>query len=606
MNDRYDRSTCFGRTHVLKRRSFLRLTLSGLSAMTATAILAACGSPPAPTPESAPATALPPTPATASPTRAGAPSGAAGAATARPASPAPAASPVATAANLPQGGQVSLLWRKPRTLQPLFSNAGAEQEVERLIFGALLKMTDSLMPMPDLAEKIDAAPDAKTYTFTLRQGLTFNDGRPFTAADVVFTIERAVDKRTGSPWRGRLLGIAGAADYSAQKAPTISGLTTPDARTVKFELSNPDAAFLPNLGSFSGLGILPAHILKDVPPDQLAKHPFSLAPSVSAGAFEFVKYETDQYLELRRNDKYAGKRPPLDRIFLKLLTPDVALAQLDKGELDVMALPESEIARIGKNPQLSVATVASPSISQIGVNTQKPAFKDPRVRQAMMYAIDREGIVKAILGGQGQVVNSPIIGPDWMGAPEFNPYRHNVDKARSLLKAAGWDPNLTAEMHYVPGSKAQDAYAPIIQQQLRDAGMKVNLLQVDTAEAYRLYITTGEFDLKLFGGGVYRVDPSISATYYESKNMAPAGVNGTRYSNPKLDSLYAEGRATSDLAQRKKAYTEVARILNEDLPTIFLWSPNSIYAFNKRLVGFKPPSYIDNQLWNAEDWAVTR
>src|SRR5688500_17166543 len=112
------------------------------------------------------------------------------------------------------GSQASVLWGKPVTLNPLFSTSGSEQQVERLMFGALVKMSGDLVPTPDLAESIDVSEDAKVYTFHLHQGITYTDGQPLTAADVAFTIERAVDARTTSIWRGRLIEIEGAQAYS--------------------------------------------------------------------------------------------------------------------------------------------------------------------------------------------------------------------------------------------------------------------------------------------------------------------------------------------------------------------------------------------------------
>src|SRR5690606_10960554 len=169
-----------------------------------------------------------------------------------------------------------------------------EQQVERLIFGALVKMSNDLQPLPDLAESIDVSDDATVYTFNLHQNATFNDGTPLTSADVVFTVQRAVDTRTGSFWKGRFSGLVGADSYADQSAETIEGLTAPDDYTVVMTLSAPNSAFLPTLADFTGLGILPKHILGDVAPENLIEDPFNLAPTVGAGAYNFVDYKADQ------------------------------------------------------------------------------------------------------------------------------------------------------------------------------------------------------------------------------------------------------------------------------------------------------------------------
>lgn len=588
-------------TYTMNRRALLRFLAAGTGSTLVASLLAACGG-------GANATNVPnPQPTTTTTTTIGA--GSAPAPTKAAASPVvsastPAASPAASGTS---GGQVSVRWAKPATLHPLFSTIGSEQQIERLMFGTLVKMTDKLVPVPDLAETVNASPDATTYTFTLRKGITFTDGTPLTANDVVFTIERAVDKRTASYWRGRLLALRGASEYGDQKTATISGLETPDDYTIKMTLAAPDASWLTVLGNFAGLGILPAHILKDTAPDQMAKSPFSFNPNVTAGVFQFSQYATDQYLELKRNEGYSGPKAKLDRLFFKILTPDTALIQMETGELDVMSVNATDAERLKKNANLSVVSVPSPSLSSLTFNEDKPYLKDKRVRQAIQYAIDREGIVKEIFRGEAQVVNSTIIGPDWMGAPAgLNAYAYNPDKARQLLKDANWDSSRKLETIYISGSKEQDAYAPIIQQQCKEIGLTLDLLVVDAAEYNRKRISTTGYEVAFVNGGIFRADPNVSAQYFETVNFTPSGGNYARYSNPMVDDLFRAGRSTTNTDERKKTYTQLAQILNEDLPWVCLWSPNSIFAYNKRLVGFKPPSYVDNPAWNADEWTITK
>jgi peptide/nickel transport system substrate-binding protein len=609
-----------GEKRRFNRRGVLRLAAVGVGASALTSLLAACGGetpaattvPAASTPastaaSSAPASAVASTggAASAAPSSAAA-STAASAAPASAAASAAASASASTAAGGASGGQVSYHWVKPVTLHPLFSTSGAEQGVERLLFGALVKVNDKLEAVPDIAEKIDVSADAKVYTFSLKKTLVFTDGKPLTADDVVFTIERAVDKRVGSYWRGRLLGIDGAADFSEQKAEKIKGLETPDQYTVKITLGAPDSTFLLTIGNFAGMGILPAHVLKDIAPDQLSKHSFGLNPTPSAGVFQFVKYETDQYVEIKRNETYGGgPKAKLDRIFAKNLTPDVALAQLDKGEIDLMIVPVAEIERVKKNPNLTVVSVPSPSVSFMCLNNELPYFQDKRVRQAMQYAIDREAIVKEIYKGEATVVNQTIIGPEWMGMPDLNMYKFDPGKARQLLKDANWDSGRKIETIYTPGNKEQDAFAAIIQQQFKDIGVDLDLRQIEAAEYGRKLVQQHQYEIAFVGGGVFRQDPNVSANYFEKINWTPAGGNYAHDSNPKVDELFRAGRATPDRTERKKIYTELATILNDELPWIFLWSPNSIFGVNKRLQGFKPPSYATHQVWNAEEWSVT-
>ncbi|MEA2582070.1 MAG: peptide/nickel transport system substrate-binding protein [Thermomicrobiales bacterium] len=504
------------------------------------------------------------------------------------------------------GAQVSVLWKEPVTLNPLFSTSGSEQQVERLMFGALVKMSGDLVPTPDLSESIDVSEDAKVYTFKLKSGITFTDGQPLTSKDVAFTLERALDSRTASIWRGRLLGIEGAEAFSNQEATTISGLATPDDLTVQITLTTPDASFLPIFCNFSGLGIMPNHVLGGIAPDQLQAHPFSLAPDVTAGAYKFVRFEPNQFLEIASNPNYVGGAPAVERIFLRILTTDVGQAQLETGEIDLMSLPVSEAERVRGLANVTVVSVPSPSMDFLALNLERPYLQNKAMRQAMMHAIDREGIVKQVLQGEGTVVNSPIFGPDWMGVPEgLAPYPYDPDKAKELLASSGFDTSQALSIMHLPGTKEKDAAIAIMQEQLRQVGFKVDILQVDVAELNRRYIQEADFDLFYNAGGVFRADPGISGTYFLTRNFTPNGGNGSHYSNPTVDDLYAKGQAAPTPEERKAVYTDLAKILNDELPWIFLWSPNSLYAASNRLQGFVPPSYSDNKFWNAETWTVT-
>lgn len=578
----------------LSRRRFVQMVSAGLGSAAMLSLLNACGGgdeAPAPTTGGATATAT---------------SGSAGGATTPQAGGSPAATSSTSGGTPKTGGQAHVLWRSPITLNPLFSTSGSEQQVERLMFGALVKMNDLLEPVPDMAEKIDVSADATAYTFTLRENITFTDGEPLTTDDVKFTLERAIDKRTGSYWRGRLSKIAGSQEYSEQQADSVSGIVLQDERTVTINLAEADAAFLVTLCNFSGLGILPEHVLKDVAPDQLQQHPFSLNPDVTAGAFKFVRYETDQYLELARNETYWGSPPPLDSIFLQILQPDVALAQLETGQIDLMTLAVQDMERVQSLPNAELLAVPSPSMDFLAINMERDFLQDKRIRQAMMYAIDRAGILEQIYGGQGEITNSPIFGPAWMGVPEgLNEYPYDPDKAKQLLEEAGWDSGRTFEILHTPQvNKERDTAIQIIQNQWSQVGLNANIVQVDAAESNRRTIQATDFDVRTVGGGVFRADPGVSGTYMTTSTWTPNGGNYGHYSNEEIDRLYAEAQAAPEPEERKRIYTEIAKILNDELPWIFLYSPNSLYGKSKRLQGFQPPSYIDNKLWNAETWWI--
>ena len=501
------------------------------------------------------------------------------------------------------GGEVTMLIRKPTTLNPLYSTSGNEQQIERLIFGALVKSDDQLQPVPDLAESVEASPDGLTYTFVLKPDLAFNDGEPLTSRDVAFTFETAARPEVASVWQGRILAIAGAQEFADGAAETISGVETPDERTVVVTLAAPDGTFLLTLADYSGLGILPEHALADVPFDQLPNMTY-LEPQVTAGAYNLTLHEVDQYIELTRSETYTPKVPALDRILLVIRDPAIALADLELGDLDIMRLTNDDIEAVEGMDGVSLVSVQSPSMDHIVLNLLRPHLQDKRLRQAMMHAIDRQVVVESLLGGRGEVVNSPIFGPDWMGIPEgLNVYEYDPDKARALLTEMNWDASQKiVAMSVSPG----EWYGDVVAQQINDVGINFELLLVDVSQLLdEILKEEPTFDSFLNGGDTYRADPNIASLFYATDQWAPAGGNLCRYSNPELDQLFVDGRATNDLDVRKGIYTQAAQILNEDVPNIFLWSGNSHFGVNDRVQGFLGPGYVDNRLWNAEDWTVT-
>ncbi len=140
---------------------------------------------------------------------------------------------------------------------------------------------------------------------------------------------------------------------------------------------------------------------------------------------------------------------------------------------------------------------------------------------------------------------------------------------------------------------------------MKEVGINLELRVLESAEYLRKR-NASDFDIAFVGGGIFRQDPNVSGKYFETVNWVPTGANYSHYSNPKVNELFEAGRATTDLAQRKQIYTELATILNDEAPWIYLWSPSSIFAHSKRLVGFKPPSYATHNMWNAEEWTVTK
>ncbi|HUG61395.1 MAG TPA: ABC transporter substrate-binding protein [Methylomirabilota bacterium] len=486
---------------------------------------------------------------------------------------------------------------------PYRASGGAETQVFDLIFSRLLRFDADYVLIPDLAERYEVNADASEFTFYLRQNVTWHDGTPFTARDVIFTYQTAMIEAVGASQYNRLSQIQGAAAFRAGESDEVPGLQMPDDYTVKIVLEQPNIAFLIGAAHNNSLvWILPEHILGEADPAALDQHPFAQNPTVGTGPFTFVEYLPDQHVATEVYPDYFLGAPKLAQVFVRLAAPATQLAALETGELHLMqALSAADGERLATNDVVNVVPTPGVGIFQTAVMNER--FPDKRLRQAIMYGVDRQALMDVVLRGQGRLVTSAVIGPDWAQYDDLNPYDYDPDQARALLAEAGWDSSQSIELIWPQGTQAIELCAPVFQQQLAEVGLDITLTPLDGAAFGQRVVDESDFDLAWFGGGAYFLDPDVSSAYYACANWAPGGANTTHYCNEDLDALYAEGRATSDVTARTEIYHQAALILNEDVPTIFWWSENMIWGVNKAVQGVQPGPNTDIH-WNVHEWSL--
>ena len=290
--------------------------------------------------------------------------------------------------------------------------------------------------------------------------------------------------------------------------------------------------------------------------------------------------------------QYFKGAPHIAKVFMKIAKVDTALAMLEKGEVDYITdLPATEYDRIKKLPNTTILERANTSWPWLlAFNVTKGKLGDKRVRQAWMYAMDREAYVKSVMGGHATVLNHQFPMPAW-AAPDdkdINLYPYNPDKAKALLKEAGWDPNTVVQILYYPGNKLRDQYAVIAQQYMAAVGLKVDVVAMDVARAVEK-LQQGDFDV-LLSGGAATSNPGKQATYFTcDSTFAKGGANYYFYCNPKVDELFKKGDSLLTEAERAPVYKELAKLLNDEGNWAYLINPNYLSAVNTR---------INNMRWN--------
>jgi ABC-type transport system substrate-binding protein len=435
---------------------------------------------------------------------------------------------------------------------------------------------------PALAETWEVSEDGLTYTFNLRQGVTWHDGEPFTAEDVLFTYHTILDPAIGSYMATDLTIIEGAQAYLDGTADSISGLTAPDDNTVVFQLTETSGPF-----AFSILtqhSMIPQHVWADVPAEEMVKPATWETGQIGTGPFQFDEYLPDQYLRLTRYDDAWRGAPLLDEVLFVHVgtTPEAWGAALEAGDLDYTQIASTDFDRMSGIENLTIGSKPVYNVRFLAVNLQQPFLQDERVRQAIAHAIDRVEICAQILTHMSVPLDGLAPTGFWVN-PNVPTYPFDPEAAKALLAEAGWDPAQELQMSFYYADQAHmDAFS-IIQQQLIDVGINATVFQVDPATIPEFYYEEGApFHIMLAGFGM-APDMDEFSSLLSTDALWPNGQNATHYANAEVDGLFIEGRQETDRDARKAIYDELQMITSTELPFIPFYNLSLTAGFNNRV-----------------------
>ena len=386
-------------------------------------------------------------------------------------------------------------------LIPVFTTTNFSLTVAQTANRSLISYSPNLQMQPDMAQSWKISPDGRTYTFTLRPGLRWSDGAPITSADFEYTALVLSSSQTNSNWFQWVAGIAGATARKAGKTDALPGFKVVNARVFQVTTETPSASFLDLFGT--ELMPIPEHSLRAIPLPQLQKSDFARVPTVSSGPFAISDYQTDTLVTMSRNPYYYGRRPALDHLYIRVLTPEPAVAQLERGELQVIPgeisgeLPPTDVALLKRDPDLEVTSYPNTNTETLYINIKHKPLDDVRVRQAMAYAINREAIVASALLGMGQVAYSPFASFTPWYDKSVNPYKYDPAHAKQLMQDAHYDPSAPIRFLIPTGDTTVIDVGTIIAQELRTAGFNVAIEQTDFATAVNRLLITHDFDLAI-------------------------------------------------------------------------------------------------------------
>ncbi len=459
---------------------------------------------------------------------------------------------ISACSKAPDGALRFGLAKAPITLDPRFATDAVSSRINRLIYQSLIDFDESYRVIPALAQWQQISP--RHYRFQLRDSATFHDGSPLTAADIKATYDSLLDPAINSPHRAGF--------------DMVDTIQVVDNNTVDFMLNKPDLLFPGRLV----IGIMPAAALN-------AKHPFNQQP-LGSGPFAFDAWPEEGTLHLKRladSQRFS---------FIAVENPTVRVLKLMRGEIDMLQndIPSEMVTYLEKQDVIQVIKGRGSNFTYLGFNLEDAETDNLKLRQAIAHALDRDAIIRYVMGGAATPA-SALLPPDHWAGIKLPLYGYDPARARLLLKEAGYTQDKRPHLVYKTSSDPfRIRLATIIQQQLTDIGIDVELRSYDWGTFYG-DIKAGRFQMfSLSWVGIKT--PDIFRYAFHSSAVPPEGSNRGRYSDSITDELIEAAEAAPTLEQQAEEYKKVQARLLEQLPYVPLWYEDHIFAARKNISGY--------------------
>ncbi|MDX1891120.1 ABC transporter substrate-binding protein [Mycolicibacterium sp. 050158] len=454
------------------------------------------------------------------------------------------------------GNLIAAIAGEPDQLDPQKTSAYFSFEVLENVFDTLVEPDANLEMRPALAQTWEVSPDQLTWTFHLRTGVTFHDGSPFGADDVVYSYRRIIDQKLAN----------------VDKFSSVTDVRAIGPDTVVIRVKQPTPNLLTNIGGFKGMAIVSR---KNVESGQIATHP------IGTGPFAFVSRKSGDLIVLRANPTYWGGPPKVPGVTFEFITePSTAISALQAGEIDwTDSVPTQRISQLRGDDSLKLAVTPSNDYWYLALNEAKAPWNDPRVRQAIAYGIDRQSIVAAT--SYGSATANQLAIPE--GNPWYTPYdryRYDTGEAKRLLDEAGAHPD---RMDMLVTSEYPETVtaAQVIADNLAPLGITVDIRTVDFA-TWLDEQNSGHFDM-LMMGWLGNIDPD---DFYYAQHHTNGTSNAQKFSDPEVDRLLDAGRVETDRQARQQDYAKAATIIADQVSYVYLYNPAVVQAWTTNLSGY--------------------
>ncbi|TWT27975.1 oligopeptide ABC transporter substrate-binding protein [Planomicrobium sp. CPCC 101110] len=504
-----------------------------------------------------------------------------------------------------------------------FYGIATDAEVIALYDEALIEYNEKLEPIPNVASW--ETEDNKEFTFTFKEGVKWHNGEELTVNDWVFALETIANKDYDGPRYTNVQTIEGAEAFRNGEADSISGIEVISDYEIKITFDEARVNNLTNLWAYP----LPESVLGDVPVAEMSASEWVRTTPIGIGPFKVDKIVPGESVEFSKNEEYWNGDVNLDKIILRVIDNTSVVGALQNGDVDMISLQPVTAPEVKPLENINITTYPGLTYYYVGfklgkfdsekqtITEELPKYQSKELRQAMMYAMNRQEWVDAFFFGYANVVNKPVPSAHWNAADdsELNTYEYDPEKAKQILDDAGYvdtngdgfreDPNgdefVVKFSHYATGNPTFESRAQAITQYWEAVGLKSELEMVEVNLYYEMVEKDDPAIETFFGGWGTGVDPDPSGLW-----KADQLWNYPRYNNPESDKLLDDALnidiVGDDQEKRKELYVEWQKIVNEDLPMLYIAELEEIVALNKRVGG---ATYDVSGQNNPAEWYVT-
>lgn len=495
------------------------------------------------------------------------------------------------------GGSITLATTSALNLDSLMVKDDETKSILSLIYDGLVRIDGKGMVKPGLAESWQITNDGRTYTFNLRTDVKWHNGETFSSADVKATFDKILQiKKQARKDEGP----------SFPEFDNIQSYEALDEKTFVISLYKPNTGFLHEMNR----GILSASFIEKSTTDKNKEQ--TTQEHIGTGPYKVMKRESDS-IYLKRYNQYFGEKPYIEEINFKIFPDDSSIKEAFNNQLVDATLIEAEDWNIFQD-MTNVYLLQYPSryFEFVALNLKNPIFSDVNVRQAILMGIDRNRILQDTTLGRGIVVDGPILPYSWAFNPQINHINYNTKAAAQKLEDVGWkdedgdgileknigNKKYKFEFELLVNTANGERYqaASHIEKNLKDLGISVKLIDTSWDEL-KTKVFSKKYDAAMMG---WKLSPDPDLRFMFAESEIKSGYNFVSYSNSELDDILIRAQTSDE--QRKELLYKAQEIINNDVPYLFLYSPNKMLAINKRLKGIKPNPV--NIFSNISEWWV--